>query len=80
MLRQVWLYGRILIGIALGVGVAYIIVREVQWAELLQQLSEFNWFLMIPVMGSSLPVTPFALSDGECSSMVERRQQHCSSS
>lgn len=51
MLRQVWLYGRILIGIALGVGVAYIIVREVQWAELLQQLSEFNWFLMIPVMG-----------------------------
>lgn len=51
MLRQVWLYGRILIGVALGVGVAYIIVREVQWADLLEQLAEFNWLLMIPVMG-----------------------------
>ncbi|MYD36500.1 MAG: flippase-like domain-containing protein [Dehalococcoidia bacterium] len=51
MLRQVWLYGRILIGVALGVGVAFIIVREVQWTELLNQLAAFNWFLMIPVMG-----------------------------
>ena len=50
MLRQVWLYGRILIGVALGVGVAYIIVREVNLGELLEQLSAFNWFLMIPVM------------------------------
>ena len=49
MLRQLWLYGRILIGVALGVGVAYIIVREVHWAELLDQLSQFNWYLMIPV-------------------------------
>ncbi len=49
MLRLPWLYGRILIGMALGVGVAYIVVREVQWAELLNQLSQFNWFLMIPV-------------------------------
>ncbi len=51
MLRQFWLYGRILIGIALGVGVAYIIVREVHWGELLEQLSAFNWLVMIPVMG-----------------------------
>ena len=51
MLRQVWLYGRILIGVAVGVGIAYIIVREVNLGELLEQLSAFNWFLMIPVMG-----------------------------
>ncbi len=51
MPRQIWLYGRILIGVALGIGVAYIVVREVQWAELMTQLSEFNWYLLIPVMG-----------------------------
>lgn len=51
MLRQVWLYGRILMGVALGVGVAYIVVREVHLAKLLEQLAAFNWFLMIPVMG-----------------------------
>ena len=50
MASHVWLYGRILIGIALGVGVAYFIVREVRWAELLENLAEFNWYLMIPVM------------------------------
>ncbi len=51
MLRQIWLYGRILVGVAFGVGVAYFIVRGVDWPELLNQLSQFNWVLMAPVFG-----------------------------
>ena len=51
MLRQLWPYGRILIGILLGVGIAYIIVREVDWADLLSHLAAFNWYLMLPVFG-----------------------------
>ena len=48
-IRQLWLWGRIVAGIGLGIGIFWYVIQGVDFGALASQLAKFNWALMIPV-------------------------------